>query len=110
MINLIQNAVESMSGGGILSLDMQAGDALVRGSRRPVATIHITDTGRGMAPEVCARLFDPFFTTKEGGTGLGLSIAARIVDKLGGELRFETEENRGTNFSILLPRTQEHED
>jgi signal transduction histidine kinase len=54
-------------------------------------------------------LFDPFFTTKEGGTGLGLPIAARIVEKHGGELRYQTELNRGTTFSVVLPRWNEHE-
>ncbi len=54
------------------------------------------------------RLFDPFFTTKEGGTGLGLAIAARIVEKHGGLLRYETEVNRGTTFEVVLPSVQSH--
>ena len=49
------------------------------------------------------RLFDPFFTTKDNGTGLGLSIAARIVEKHGGALQYQTRINRGTTFGIVLP-------
>ena len=65
----------------------------------------MTDTGKGIPPEVQKRLFDPFFTTKEGGTGLGLAIAARIVEKHGGLLRYKTETNRGATFEIVLPGT-----
>jgi hypothetical protein len=50
--------------------------------------------------EVQERLFDPFFTTKESGTGLGLSIAARIVEKHGGALQYQTEANRGTTLAL----------
>ena len=71
--------------------------------------MEVIDTGKGIPPEVQKRLFDPFFTTKEGGTGLGLPIAARIVEKHGGELRYQTQLNRGTTFSIVLPRVSEHE-
>jgi signal transduction histidine kinase len=64
----------------------------------------VADTGQGIPPEAQKRLFDPFFTTKENGTGLGLSIAARIVQKHGGVLQYQTQVNRGTTFGILLPQ------
>jgi len=65
--------------------------------------LEVADTGKGIPPEVEERLFDPFFTTKEGGTGLGLSIAARIVEKHGGILQYQTHVGRGTVFGIVLP-------
>jgi signal transduction histidine kinase/uncharacterized membrane protein affecting hemolysin expression len=68
--------------------------------------IAISDTGKGIPPDVRARIFDPFFTTKEvgKGTGQGLAIArAVVVDKHGGTLRFETEIGKGTTFYIRLP-------
>jgi len=69
-----------------------------------VVILEVADTGKGIPPEVQKRLFDPFFTTKDTGTGLGLSIAARIVEKHGGALQYQTQVNRGTTFGIVLPR------
>ncbi len=71
--------------------------------------IDISDTGKGMPPEVQKRLFDPFFTTKEQGTGLGLPIAARIVEKHGGVIQYETQPDRGTTFTIVLPPAPQDE-
>jgi len=70
------------------------------------AEIRIQDTGTGIPEKAQSRIFDPFFTTKEigKGTGQGLSIARSvIVDKHGGSIHFETEENKGTTFIIHLP-------
>ncbi len=69
--------------------------------------IGISDTGKGMPPEVKDRIFEPFFTTKKvgEGTGLGLSVGYQIiVDKHGGELLVESEENVGTTFTVKLPK------
>ncbi len=70
------------------------------------AEIRISDTGPGIPEEIRHRIFDLFFTTKEPGrgTGQGLAIAhSVIVDKHGGTIDIETEENRGTTFVIRLP-------
>jgi signal transduction histidine kinase len=48
-------------------------------------------------------LFDPFFTTKDTGTGLGLSIAARIIEKHGGLLEFQTRPHHGATFGVIIP-------
>lgn len=109
MINLIRNAMESIGRDGDITLGVAEENAILAGAARQVAVLRVTDTGKGIPPEARQRLFDPFFTTKEGGTGLGLSIASRIVDKLGGELHFETELNRGTTFRVLLPRVTHNE-
>ncbi|HEX4646328.1 MAG TPA: ATP-binding protein, partial [Verrucomicrobiae bacterium] len=74
------------------------------GQPTPVVILEIEDTGKGISPEVQKRLFDPFFSTKEGGTGLGLSIAARILEKHGGALEFQTQVNHGTTFGVILPQ------
>jgi signal transduction histidine kinase len=101
LINLIQNAADSISRKGAITLRTHDEDSSV--------VVEVADTGKGIPAEVQKRLFDPFFSTKEGGTGLGLSIAARIVEKHGGELRYQTQLNHGTTFAILLPRAREHE-
>jgi len=101
LINLIQNSADSIGRKGVITLRVhEEADSVV---------LEVADTGKGIPAEVQERLFDPFFTTKEGGTGLGLPIAARIVEKHGGELRYQTQLHRGTTFAIVLPRANEHE-
>src|SRR5207245_6811530 len=82
----------------------------VAGQTTPVIILEVIDTGKGVPLKVQERLFDPFFTTKEAGTGLGLSIAARIVEKHGGAIQYQTELDRGTTFGIVLPRVEKNED
>jgi two-component system NtrC family sensor kinase len=67
--------------------------------------VSISDTGGGIPKSVGDRIFEPFFTTKEfgKGTGQGLSIARTIVEKHGGELRFEAEAGVGTTFFVCIP-------
>jgi signal transduction histidine kinase len=106
LINLVQNAAESMETGGTITLHARNGTSRLNGRTRPVVMLEVRDTGTGIPPEVRKRMFDPFFTTKEEGTGLGLAIAARIVEKHGGSLECRSEVNRGTTFVILLPHTK----
>lgn len=103
LINLVRNAVEAIEGPGTVTLRVRSGHAAIRGQSRKVAILEVIDTGKGIPPEVEKRLFDPFFTTKETGTGLGLSIAARIVERQGGALQYQTQVGRGTTFGIVLP-------
>jgi two-component system NtrC family sensor kinase len=71
--------------------------------------VRISDTGVGIKKEDLENIFDPFFTTKapDKGTGLGLSISLRIVESLGGEIRVESEEGKGTSFEIYFPQSNE---
>ncbi len=70
------------------------------------AVVSISDTGAGIPEEIRDRILDPFFTTKKvgKGTGQGLAIARSVVvDKLSGELTFDSEVGKGTTFHIRLP-------
>ena len=107
LINLIQNAADSIGRDGTITLRARPDRKCLANGEMPVVILEVADTGKGIPPEVEARLFDPFFTTKENGTGLGLSIAARIVQKHGGELQYQTQVNHGTTFGIILPRVIE---
>jgi signal transduction histidine kinase len=109
LINLVQNSADSIGHDGVITLGVRNGYVSGRKGTGETVLVEVTDNGKGIPPEVRKRLFDPFFTTKEGGTGLGLPIAARIVEKHGGELRYETELRRGTTFSVILPRVNENE-
>jgi signal transduction histidine kinase len=103
LINLVQNAAESIGRSGTVSLRARLTDGRLKGRPQPVVILEVSDTGKGIPAAVEKRLFDPFFTTKEGGTGLGLAISARIVEKHGGALEFQTQVNCGTTFGIVLP-------
>jgi len=69
--------------------------------------IIFTDNGRGMSDDIRRRAFDPFFTTRrdQGGAGLGLHIVYNIVtSRLGGRISLSSEEGKGTQVRLLLPR------
>ena len=104
LINLIQNAADSIGSDGTVILRARPGTKRLADRPGEVVVLEVADTGKGIPPQVEKRLFDPFFTTKEAGTGLGLSIAARIIEKHGGALQYQTQMNRGTTFGIVLPR------
>ena len=110
LINLAQNAAESIERDGVIRLRARKDVARLAGRSAPVVVLEVSDTGKGIPPDVQKRLFDPFFTTKEEGTGLGLSIATRIVEQQGGALQFTTQIGRGTTFSLLLPEAEHHSD
>ena len=104
LINLARNAAEAIDGEGMVTLRARAARALLGGREIDAVILEVADDGRGIPPEVEKRLFDPFFTTKETGTGLGLPIAARIVEKHGGMLQYQTRPGHGTTFGVVLPR------
>jgi two-component system NtrC family sensor kinase len=70
------------------------------------AALEIRDTGKGIPEANLERIFDPFFTTKPvgQGTGLGLSICYGIIEKMGGRITVESEIEKGTTFTVFLPR------
>jgi signal transduction histidine kinase len=102
-LNLLLNAVQSMPGGGRISVAAAPWPAL-RGADSPRwAVVRIADTGPGIPPEQLRRVFDPFYTTKRDGTGLGLAICHGLIEQHEGEIRMESEEGTGTTVSVRLP-------
>jgi two-component system sensor histidine kinase AtoS len=96
--NMINNAVEAMPEGGVITLSTARGDG-------DSAEIEIKDTGTGIAPENLEKIYNLYFTTKEGGSGLGLSLAMRAIDLHGGSVHVESKLGIGTTFKIRLPAT-----
>ncbi|MFH1672389.1 MAG: ATP-binding protein [Pseudomonadota bacterium] len=101
-LNIISNAIDSIKETGRI-----AGEITITTRLKGVKHIsaEITDTGHGIAKEHLDEIFIPFFTTKPPGkgTGLGLSICYGVIEKLGGKIKVESEERKGTTFNILLP-------
>jgi hypothetical protein len=71
--------------------------------------LEVRDTGHGIPPAVLPRIFEPFFTTKESGrgTGLGLAMVFGIIQQHRGWVECHSEVNRGTRFTVYLPRSPE---
>jgi two-component system sporulation sensor kinase A len=98
LINLIKNAIEAMPDGGIVTIEAEWNYSC------DYVVIRIVDEGVGIPKDQISRLGEPFFSTKEKGTGLGLMICQRIIKNHKGSLEIESEVNKGTTFTIRLPR------
>jgi two-component system sensor histidine kinase PilS (NtrC family) len=97
--NLGINAIESMPGGGTLTVSVEDSESTV--------TIAFQDSGSGIEEKDIEKIFYPFFTTKERGTGLGLAIAYRIVEEHEGRLTVNSKPGLGTTFEVILPKKDE---
>lgn len=95
VLNLLINAKQAMEQGGVLTVATAAEGEWV--------LLHLIDTGCGMDDQTAARMFETFFSTKPGGSGLGLPTTSKIIEAHGGAIRVETEEGRGTHFTVSLP-------
>ena len=112
LLNLCINARDAIEGAGSITVSVReaGGPGPVCAScRRPVSgrrvELAVSDSGTGIAPEVCERMFEPFYTTKEvgKGSGMGLSTVHGIVHEHGGHIAVETDEGAGSIFRVLLP-------
>jgi signal transduction histidine kinase len=102
-LNLVLNAIDSINEKGTITIKTErATDESVQ--------IQISDTGKGIAPEVLVNVFNPFFTTKSKGNGLGLAICKRLVEQNHGTIDVFSNPEGGTTFVITLPEQQETEE
>jgi PAS domain S-box-containing protein len=110
VLNLIRNAREAMPDGGDLYVKVAVGWAVPSadaGAPGTHALLAVSDTGRGITPDVRERLFEPFFTTKSPGTrrsrGLGLAVVYTAVKNANGVIEVDGEAGAGAAFRIYLP-------
>jgi two-component system NtrC family sensor kinase len=108
LLNLASNANKFTEKGTVTIAAHQGQE-----SGRDWITIAVADTGIGMTPEQMGKLFQEFSqassttTSKYGGTGLGLAISKRFCQMMGGDITVESEPDRGSTFTIRLPRIVE---
>ncbi len=104
LVNLLVNAIQAMPTGGKLTLR-------TRNWEDKGACIDIEDSGQGIKAQDIDRIFDPFFTTKKRqGTGLGLSISYTLVERYGGRITVQSNEGKGSAFTVWLLREPEYWD
>lgn len=103
-LNLFLNALQAMTKGGTISVEVQAVKAEARDDGTAPATVVVTvrDSGPGISHDDRLRIFEPFYTTKANGTGLGLSIVHQIVTENRGTISVESSPGEGTTFTIRL--------
>ena len=71
------------------------------------AYVHICDTGCGISPEILPHIFDAYYSSHHQGRGLGLSIAKKIIELHKGAITVESQQGKGTAFTIKLPMISE---
>ncbi len=105
-INILSNAIKYTEPGGSVSVDMREEESQKPGCVR--LTFVVSDTGIGMSPEYMATLYQPFSRQTDSrvnsiqGTGLGLAITKQMVDLLGGTIDCQSEQGKGTTFTVTL--------
>jgi PAS domain S-box-containing protein len=100
--NLVINAKQAMAFGGKISISTEN---YKDSTETDFIKIIIKDHGIGIPKEQINKIFDPYFTTKSGGNGLGLSVCHSIIKRHEGQIFVESELNKGTLFTIVLPAT-----
>ena len=101
-VNLLTNAIKATPDGGTIRVACEGAGDRVR--------IRVSDTGHGIPPDKREAIFTPFtqlgrsLSNPRGGAGLGLSISRGLAEAMGGELAVESEEGRGSTFTLTLRR------
>ncbi|MGM0876497.1 MAG: ATP-binding protein [Bacillota bacterium] len=98
-INILQNAIEAMPGGGIISI-------IVKKENSDKVQISFIDQGCGISEERISKLGEPFYSNKEKGTGLGLMISYKIIEEHQGRINVKSKVGQGTTFNVFLPILQ----
>ena len=102
LVNLLLNGLDAMPGGGRLEVRLEAWPAAE-------VCLTVSDTGKGIPPEMESQLFTPFASNKPTGTGLGLCISKRVVEEHGGRITAGNRPGGGACFTIILPEAPAEE-
>ncbi len=96
LMNIVKNAIEASTQGGKIQLNVD--------DKENEILISVSDEGTGIDKESLDRVFDLYYTTKDMGTGVGLSITQKIVADHGGSITIDSVPDKGSTFTITLPR------
>jgi len=99
-LNLAINGIQAMEKGGTITVSTKKTNGFVEASFK--------DTGVGISKENMEKIFTPFFTTRAKGMGMGLPICKKFVEAHGGSIQVESEEGKGSTFTVKLPIRQEN--
>jgi two-component system cell cycle sensor histidine kinase/response regulator CckA len=119
VLNLVQNADESMDRKGVIGVEIREGPAPKECAIKPAQAaryviITVRDSGAGIPPENLGRIFEPFFTTKgfssRRGTGLGLSMVYEFAKELGAGIAVDSRVGEGATFEVIIPAHQKDPD
>jgi len=103
LFNLLMNAAQATTNDTAITVTLRVGAH--QQTDAPGWLLVVTDQGRGMAPDVLAKIFTPFFTTRKDGTGLGLPVVQHVALLHGGYVTVTSEPGHGTEFAVWLPET-----
>jgi len=112
--NLLSNALKFTNAGGIVNVSINASQLFVDNLKKEVVVIKINDTGDGISNNHLPYIFDRFYQAEDseeqeqGGTGIGLALAKEIVELHKGEITVQSELEKGSLFTILLPMGKDH--
>ncbi len=108
LLNIILNSIDAINQKISLNPDSPRRISFSSSTDKSHVFLNIEDSGIGIENDKIDKIFDPFFTTKETGkgTGLGLSVSYNIIQQHNGELKVRSEYNKGTVFTIILPRNE----
>jgi signal transduction histidine kinase len=99
--NIIQNGIDAMPTGGVLSVNMKPSDEVLK--------INVIDQGMGITEDNIEKLGEAHYTTKEKGIGLGLTLAYKIIEQHHGKISVQSQVEMGTQFTIELPVVSRNE-
>ncbi len=115
LVNLVQNSFAAIkeryeacanSGGSGSEADCVGKIAVLSTVKNDKYVLQICDNGIGMTEKTQSHIFEPYYTTKANGTGLGMTMAYKIIKEFSGDIHVESELNRGTRFTIVIPVPQ----
>ncbi len=108
LLNIMLNSIDAINQKVSLNPDSPRRISFTCSANKSHVILNIEDSGIGIETDKIDKIFDPFFTTKETGkgTGLGLSISYNIIQQHNGELKVQSEYNKGTLFTIILPKDE----